>query len=391
MQIHEESILIYKDLKKSDYPLFKHKIKIKIWFDYSPKVLIEFGDYNVEPYRVYMKNYDGTIFHMSDITTGIFTYAYRRWIVDTIITVHDKNGVEVANFDLRDKIKSGKVLIALESSSLGDNLAWMPYVNKFIEDNNCSDATVTTFWNNIFDYDNIRFKPPGYREDDIDVLIGIGWYIEDDINYHRVDPRICPLQKVASDILGVEYVGEIKPRIKRIVKERPTNRRYVCIGTESTAAAKHWNREGGWQTLVNLLSESGYDIAIIHKQGNFLTNVIDKTGDLPIEDRISDLINCDFFIGISSGLSWLAWALDVPVVMISGFTHKFCEFSDKTLRIINEDKCHGCFNDTENKFDRGDWLWCPKHKGTDRQFECTTSISPEQVFESIKNWDLGIS
>jgi len=387
MQIHSESVLIYKDLKKNDYPLFKHKIKIKIWFDYSPKVFIEFGDYNVEPYRVYMRDSSGNIFHTSEITTGIFTYAYRRWIDDTTITVHDRNGTEVANFNLRDKIRSGKVIICLESSSLGDTLAWMPYANKFIEENNCSDVTVTTFWNHIFDYDNIRFKPPGYMENDVDVIIGIGWYIEDDINYHRNDPRTCPLQKVASDILGVDYIGEIKPKIKRIVRDRPTDKRYVCIGTESTAAAKHWNLEGGWQTLVNLMKESEYEVAIIHKQGNFLSNVIDRTGDFPIEDRISDLINCEFFIGISSGLSWLAWALDVPVVMISGFTHKFCEFSDKTLRIINEDKCHGCFNSTENKFDRGDWLWCPKHKGTDRQFECTTSITPEQVFQSIRDWN----
>ena len=36
------------------------------------------------------------------------------------------------------------------------------------------------------------------------------------------------------------------------------------------------------------------------------TGVIDKSGDLPLEDRIGDLKNAELFIGTSSGLSWLA-------------------------------------------------------------------------------------
>jgi hypothetical protein len=40
----------------------------------------------------------------------------------------------------------------------------------------------------------------------------------------------------------------------------------------------------------------------------------------------------------------------------------------------------------EHSFDISDWYWCPKHKDTERQFECHTSITPEMVFEEIKNW-----
>ena len=35
-------------------------------------------------------------------------------------------------------------------------------------------------------------------------------------------------------------------------------------------------------------------------------------------------------------------------------------------------------------FDHFDFLWCPRHKGDDRQFECTRLISPEQVIATIK-------
>ena len=35
-------------------------------------------------------------------------------------------------------------------------------------------------------------------------------------------------------------------------------------------------------------------------------------------------------------------------------------------------------------FDHFDFLWCPRHKGTDRHFECTKLISAEQVITPIK-------
>lgn len=48
------------------------------------------------------------------------------------------------------------------------------------------------------------------------------------------------------------------------------------------------------------------------------------------------------------------------------------------FRIINENVCHGCFNDTSVKFDRG-WDWCPHNKN----YECTREITPAMVIEQI--------
>jgi autotransporter strand-loop-strand O-heptosyltransferase len=264
----------------------------------------------------------------------------------------------------------------------------MPYIEEFRKKYNVKNLTVTTFYNELFDdqYDQIRFKHPGYREDGMDVIIGIGWYQEDDLNIHKVDPRTIPLQKVSSDILNVEYLGEIKPNINKKINARPTSKKYVCIATESTAGAKYWHYPGGWQRLVNLLRSIGYDVVVIQKEKNTLTGVIDKSGDFPLSDRISDLLQCEFFIGLSSGLSWLSWGIGIPTAVISGFTHPFLEFSDRCLRIINRNVCHGCFTKKEYKFDRGDWWWCPEHKGTERSFECTKTIKPEDVFISILDW-----
>lgn len=389
MRIHPETISIYDGIEKSEYPIFKHKVKIKAVFDYFPKVTIELGDYTVEPYEVYIRDSAGNEIYHSSIKSGYYSCSFRRWVDDITIFVYDSTGKEVSKFNIYEKIRHGNVIVSLDSSSLGDTISWFPYVERFLQKHKCSNLTVTTFWNKLFEseYPEMSFKNPGYRGGDPDIVIGIGWYNEEDGNIHKKDPRLCNLQEVAADILGVDYVGDIRPRISSVKKNnKPTDKKYVCIGTESTAAAKHWNYPGAWQHLVNLLRGAGYEVVLIHRQGNHLTGVIDKSGEIEIQDRISDLLQCEFFIGVSSGLSWLAWALGVPTVVISGFTHKFCEFSSNTLRIINENVCHGCFNDPNHKFDRGDWWWCPRHKNTERHFECTKSIDPLSVFNSILEW-----
>jgi hypothetical protein len=45
-------------------------------------------------------------------------------------------------------------------------------------------------------------------------------------------------------------------------------------------------------------------------------------------------------------------------------------------------KCEGCFN--RLRLDPGDWNWCPDHKGTDRQFECTKSITSQMVISELE-------
>jgi autotransporter strand-loop-strand O-heptosyltransferase len=118
------------------------------------------------------------------------------------------------------------------------------------------------------------------------------------------------------------------------------------------------------------------------KLGGTLTNVINKTGNLPLEDRINDIKYAKLFIGVGSGLSWLSWAMNTPTIMISGFSYPYTEFQD-CERIFNDDSniCGGCFN--RHWLNPGDWEWCPDHQNTQRHFECTKTIPPSQVINSI--------
>ena len=69
--------------------------------------------------------------------------------------------------------------------------------------------------------------------------------------------------------------------------------------------------------------------------------------------------------------------------MISGFTHPTNEFSSP-YRVINWHTCNSCWNDPRVRFDHKDFLWCPRHAGTPRQFECSRLITAAQVIAALQ-------
>lgn len=174
--------------------------------------------------------------------------------------------------------------------------------------------------------------------------------------------------------------------INRSFSKRPKKR--VGIAMHSTAQTKYWNNPTGWQEVVDFLSMNGYEVVLLSKEadgymGNFQPTGITKHPEGPFESLINVVKSCELFIGIGSGLSWLAWSLNVPTVLISGFSTPISEFEGEgVLRIFNDSVCNGCYN--RYRFDAGDWNWCPDHKGTERQFECTKSITGSMVIEKLR-------
>ena len=135
---------------------------------------------------------------------------------------------------------------------------------------------------------------------------------------------------------------------------------------------------------MNYLNGQGYKVINVSKEDNPFRSV-QKLKDTSIENTINYIYHSEFFIGLSSGLSWLAWALGKHVVMISNFTESDHEFTSNCTRITNPIVCNGCWNSPMYKFNKGDWNWCPVHKGTSRQFECHTSITSEMVINQIQH------
>lgn len=274
-----------------------------------------------------------------------------------------------------------RVFINFDSKSLGDNIAWMPYVEMFKDTHKC-DVIVCTYWNKLFKpmYPNLEFVEPGSTVHGIFGQYNIGWFYDSD--REPTLPNTIPLQKAATNILGLEF-QELRPKISFDQKTNPYQTKYVTIATNSTAGCKFWTREG-WQELINHLNSLGYKVINVSKEDNQFDNC-EKISDTSIENTMSVIHHSEFFIGLSSGLSWLSWAVGKHVVMISNFTEKDHEFTTNCTRITNPNVCNSCWNSPNYKFDRGDWNWCPVHKGTSKQFECHTSITAEMVINQIQH------
>jgi autotransporter strand-loop-strand O-heptosyltransferase len=277
--------------------------------------------------------------------------------------------------------KGKRVFISFGSSSLGDSIAWIPYVLEFKKFHEC-DVIVCTYWNKLFreSYPELEFVEPGSVVNNIHGQYNLGWFY--DSKKEPVLPSTIPLQKSATNILGLPF-NEIKPKVSYEIFERPFHEKYVTIATNSTAGCKFWTKEG-WQELINHLHSLGYKVINVSKEDNPFENC-HKLNDSSIENTISVIHHSEFFIGLSSGLSWLSWAIGKHVVMISNFTEPDHEFTTNCTRIINTDVCNGCWNNPSYKFDKGDWYWCPVHKGTNRQFECHTSITSQMVIKQIQH------
>ena len=283
------------------------------------------------------------------------------------------------------------VLIQLPVGTLGDPLGWFPYAVKFQERHGCrltcamSEKLIPLFRDA---YPNITFL----SHDEVETTryyatYSIGLFFDDkDFVHQPCDFRHVGLHRTAAYILGVDP-SETAPRIALADDTRPIAEPYVCIATQSTTQSKYWNNPHGWREIVGFLKAAGYRVVCVDQKPTHGHGLVwnqiphgaeDETGDKPLTERARLIRHADFFIGLSSGLSWLAWAAGTPVVLISGFTHPTNEF-DTPYRVINYHACNGCWNDVRVRFDHQDFLWCPRHKDTPRQFECTRLITADQV------------
>ncbi len=255
-------------------------------------------------------------------------------------------------------------------------------------------------------------------------------------NYQQI-----PLQASSADTLGLEYNGYLKTNITLPPRKSPEDRyikdKYVTICSQSTTQAKYWNygwdykkywetpdsdhlhHADGWHEVIKYLDTIGYKVVILNQYIQYGSggdygvpiedlkdaipgkryeqlhiynrhdfshhpNVIDKTNEfININDRIEDLMYADFHIGLNSGLSWVAKTVGTPIVMIPGLhPPDIIPIADKYVTQDDPNVCTNCA--LEYPFVRGDWGNCPKHQRTEREFECTSTITPDMVIDKIK-------
>jgi autotransporter strand-loop-strand O-heptosyltransferase len=293
------------------------------------------------------------------------------------------------------------VLILFPVETLGDPIGWFPYAVKFKQHHGCrltcamSDKIIPLFRNAYPDIDFVNYADADRARFYASYVIAV-YFVNGAIYDHKdcvpLDFRLVGLHRAAGYILGVDPT-ERAPRIAIEDDTRPIAEPYVCIAVQSTLQAKFWNNPTGWHEVVAFLKAAGYRVVCIdqkssHGHGLVWTHIPagaeDMTGDHPLLERARLIKHADFFVGLTSGLSWLAWAVGTPVVLISGLTHSTNEFFTPH-RVINYNVCNSCWNDPTAAFERHDFLSCPRHRDTARQFECTRLITADHVKATIRN------
>ncbi|CAI3954317.1 ADP-heptose:LPS heptosyltransferase (RfaF) (PDB:1PSW) [Commensalibacter communis] len=310
-----------------------------------------------------------------------------------------KNGKIEDVFTHQYNAENKDVLIVFPVGSLGDSLGWMPYAEKFRKKHRCNlTLAIALPLIELFEksYPEIKFvdaieyakkepKDPYYAS----YYIGL-FFKDEDNHWQPEDFRQVGLHRTAGYILGVDPTEE-PPKLTYSDDTRPIEEPYVVIASQASTQCKYWNNPFGWYHVIKFLKSVGYRVICIDKEAVFGRDLVwnyipngaeDQTGNRSLAERARWLKHAEFFVGLSSGLAWLAWGAGIPVVIISGFTHPSTEF-DTPYRVFSTHVCNSCWNDVRYQFDHSNYLYCPKHQNTPRQFECTKGISHQHVIKTI--------
>ena len=366
----------YDKINQPNYQKPIRKNIINVNFINGPKVEI-IGD---EDKEYLVEFYDGNhLIHSSLIKNNMWTNCSREYFTNWTVKI---NGDVHHIFNPEGK----RVLISLDSKSIGDTIAWSPYAVEFSKKHNCK-VILSTFHNEWFRglpaYENIDFLNPG---DEVGCYAHykIGWFKSPEGKWDKYDMypnqvNTIPLQQTATDILGLDY-KEVNHGIKFTTKERPIKSKYVVFGPQATAGCKEWTYDN-WVTLSKMFRNIDYKVVILSSSEYKISqtqNIVSQSWD-----TVANYLQyAEAFIGLGSGLSWFNWGLNKRTYMINGFAEEGHEFTNNMTKISNN-LCIKCWNDPVFSFDAGDWHWCPVYKGTEKQHICQRSITPLQVFNSI--------
>jgi autotransporter strand-loop-strand O-heptosyltransferase len=213
------------------------------------------------------------------------------------------------------------VLIQFPVGTIGDLIGWISYAVKFKELHRCRltcaiGETLIPLFRDA--YPDITFLThDAVRPERYYATYSVALFFDDhELAHQPCDFRHVGLHRTAGYILGVDPT-EAPPRIALADDSRPIPDPYVCVAVQSTTQNKYWNNPHGWREIVSYLKEVGYRVICIdqkpvHGHGLVWTHipygVEDETGDRPLQERARWLKHAALFVGLSSGLAWLACA-----------------------------------------------------------------------------------
>ncbi len=279
-----------------------------------------------------------------------------------------------------------RIYLVNTSSAIGDSLAFMPYIGAVRE---YYDGEVYYYTPQHMQELIQRFYPEVHQSEGIlpdtyaTFLFGAG------INAPMFMPcegRLVRMDRIGQIILNLPEPAPLPPWPAR---PRQIAEPYVCVGVQASSLTKCWLYPHGWEQVTAALRAAGYRVLCIDKERRTATGPYvaecppgaeDLTGDRPLTERAELLAHAAFFIGLPSGLSWLAHSVGCPVIMVGGFSYPWHEFTG-AYRVYNRLACFGCLNDvSENAYTHS----CPRWSQDSPHFlECGRSITPPMVIAAV--------
>ena len=379
-EVFNRKIKFFDELTKFDAPIVGETgiDGMLIDFNYGLRLQIPEGNWHVR-----IVDLESDYVFVDDDLSAVVLISIEKFYIEWEIALWlDGEPVFYHQFDPRGQ----KVHFNFPKATLGDNIIMLTYIEafrrRFDGEVSCSIPEVfNDIIKNYYPKVHLTSTLPGdsYACFQLVTPINLPFAISE-------NPLRIPLLRVGNAILRcIETPSKV---IYTPTKPRSIKEKYVCIGVQASTPGKSWLNPDGWDQVVEYLKSIGYRVLCIDRYDKCWNYGItvekpagaeDFTGDYTLLERINQLAYADFFMGVSSGLAWLAWSIDIPVVMISGITEKWNEFATP-YRILNLFACHGCYNACNAPIQA---FQCPLFKGTERAYECSKNISARQVIDAV--------
>ena len=334
-------------------------------------------------WHVTIRDFDSDIlFYDGDISEVVLVSVEKYYIRWQIEVFHDGKPVFGHIFDPVGQ----KIRLVFVSNMIGDMLSFFPYV-PMIRDMYQADVYIRIH-KSMKDICERLF--PDIRQDEtIEENTYATYYLAEGLGmcgWSPLEGRMIPMTQTGQVILGL---SEPAPRLSWPAGPRMIKEPYVCIGVQASSAGKGWHYPYGWEEVTDYLKSLGYRVLCIDRdkimqEGGYILEMPegaeDFTGNRPLLGRADMLHHADFFVGLCSGLSWLAYTANCPAVLIGGFTMFWTEFPTP-YRVYNRLVCNGCYNDLQVTW-KGNI--CPRNEDHPEDILlCSKKITPRMVIQTI--------
>ena len=286
---------------------------------------------------------------------------------------------ELLNYVERDKdtktLEGKEILMHFDSFCLGDTICFSSFIDPFLEYHKPKKVLISTFFPFLFQSTDPRYEfinANQKKEIIVDKLLDVGY------DKNSLEDTLGGMLSATKRTMWLPQNTK-QGKCPVIQYKRIVNKNKISIAPESLKKIAQWNYDGnlGWQVVVDSLVNFGYEVSNVSYENTMnLKNVKGFHGNNDIRISLFEILESRIFVGLSSGLAWLAWAYGIPVVMISSFTKSHNEF--ECFRVVNPNSCTGCFNTFQNIKST-----CPLFLGTERENECHKTITPKMVIDKI--------